>query len=173
MHCWPLLFVLIALVLAAACSNSGPERTDAWKQAELASRYARFRKSHPEGQDISARDALSLLRRQTAIFVDDREPYERAVSMLPDAVGASEFLADPEMAQGRTVVVYCSNGERGVDLVARLAGQGVPAVNLAGGVLAWTHVHGPLVNPLGAPTDRVHVHSRKWNLADSKYEPVW
>ena len=44
--------------------------------------------------------------------------------------------------------------------------------NLRGGLLAWVHDGGEVVDEKGK-TKRIHVYGRKWNLAPRSYEAVW
>ena len=54
----------------------------------------------------------------------------------------------------------------------KLVDEGWKASNLRGSIVSWTHVGGDLVKD-GAPTKRVHVYGRKWNLLADGYEAVW
>lgn len=166
------LFVL--LVVGGLCACSGPhQRSDAWKLSEIKARYARVRVAHPDAEDISVAEAMELDHQGRALFVDERTPTERAVSTLPGAVDVSTFLADPSMAGEREVIVFCTIGERSARRVEELRHQGIPARNLAGSILAWTHAGGQLIDGAGKPTKRVHVYGRDWDLAASGYEAVW
>jgi rhodanese-related sulfurtransferase len=57
---------------------------------------------------------------------------------VPERVG--------EVPTDRTVYVICARGGRSAKAVEHLRGQGVDAVNVAGGTLAWIDA--------GLPTDR-------------------
>ncbi len=50
--------------------------------------------------------------------------------------------------------------------------KGITMYNLRGGLLAWVHDGGKVVDQKGE-TKRIHVYGRKWNLAPSAYEAVW
>ena len=43
-----------------------------------------------------------------------------------------------ELEPGREVVVYCHHGIRSAAVVQWLRSQGIPALNLRGGIDAWT-----------------------------------
>lgn len=171
--------IFLALSLLAwwglgACSGPAPARSDAWKLSEITARYARVRAAHPDVPDISVTQAMELAGQDRALFVDDRTPVERAVSTLPGAIDIQTFLAgQPAVSDGREVIVFCTIGERSAMRVEQLRRRGVPARNLAGSILAWTHAGGPLVDASGKHTLRVHVYGRDWDLAASGYEAIW
>ena len=62
-----------------------------------------------------------------------------AYGHLPEAVNIPEdaIRADVEQFAGKKVVIYCKRGEKSVDLVEWLCEQGIDAVGLKGGYLAW------------------------------------
>ncbi len=76
-----------------------------------------------------------------AAFVDVREPDELRAVRVPDAASlplstfldAWEATLDPK----REVMVLCRSGARSGRVTAFLREQGVPAVNVRGGILAW------------------------------------
>ena len=55
----------------------------------------------------------------------------------------------------------------------KLAGKGFNVRNLKGGILAWTHAKGPLVDPNGNPTTQVHTYGTDWNLLPPGYQATW
>ena len=82
---------------------------------------------------LEAKDAPALL--------DVREPWEHAICALPEArlIPMEELeLRVDEIEPNREVVVYCHHGIRSAAVVQWLRDQGIPAVNLAGGIDAWT-----------------------------------
>jgi sulfur-carrier protein adenylyltransferase/sulfurtransferase len=73
-------------------------------------------------------------------ILDVREPWEHAICAIPgarlipmDELGARVGELDP----AREVVVYCHHGQRSAAVVQWLRGQGIPAVNLRGGIDGW------------------------------------
>ena len=62
-----------------------------------------------------------------------------SLSWIRDYVNIPEdaIRADVEQFAGKKVVIYCKRGEKSVDLVEWLCEQGVDAVGLKGGYLAW------------------------------------
>jgi adenylyltransferase/sulfurtransferase len=98
---------------------------------------------------ISAVDLASRLRARESgsddfVLVDVREPGERDVVVIPGALAVplgevrargGEALA--QVADGIPVLVHCKTGARSAEAVERLRADGVDAVDVAGGVLAW------------------------------------
>ncbi len=88
-------------------------------------------------------------------LLDVREPHERALASLPDAVPlpVGALLADPDAAAaalpaGVTVVVYCASGVRSAQALAALRAAGRRDVShLAGGLAAWRRAGGEVVTP--------------------------
>ncbi|MCK5551872.1 MAG: rhodanese-like domain-containing protein, partial [Deltaproteobacteria bacterium] len=97
---------------------------------------------------------------------------EQEVSMLPGAITSEEFEGNMEKYQDKTIVVYCTIGNRSGHYTKHLIEKGIRAYNLRGSILAWIHAGQRLVSD-GEETRRVHVYGRKWNLAPKEYEAVW
>jgi molybdopterin/thiamine biosynthesis adenylyltransferase/rhodanese-related sulfurtransferase len=77
-----------------------------------------------------------------ALLLDVREAGERAVVALPGGqwVPIGQLRAGAEVPgadQGARVYVYCKTGVRSGEAVDLLRAQGVDAVNVEGGILAW------------------------------------
>jgi len=73
-------------------------------------------------------------------LLDVREPWEHAIAALPGArLVPMEELPHrlSEIEPDREVVVYCHHGIRSAEVVLWLRAQGIPAVNLRGGIDAW------------------------------------
>ncbi|GAA3647536.1 adenylyltransferase/sulfurtransferase MoeZ [Microbacterium marinilacus] len=91
------------------------------------------------------------------LVVDVREIDELRTGMIPGSlhVPLGEVRADPDgvarrvrdEAGGRGVAVVCRGGVRSAQAAAALAGRGLDAVTLEGGLLAW---RGPLAMPAAA-----------------------
>lgn len=167
---WPWL-LLAVLATLAACSK--PPLDDVGRKAKVESLYAGYRTDFPKVAEISAAQAVALARQGELLPIDVREPAERAVSTLPGAITAKEYLADPGRFAGKKAVAYCTIGYRSGMWAAAQASQGLPVANLAGGLLAWLHAGGTLVDAKGQPTKTVHVYGRTWDLAPSGYVAVW
>ena len=79
-------------------------------------------------------------------LLDVRDPWEHELVALPGArlipLGELEGRVDEVGAAagpdpGREIVVYCHHGLRSAAAVEWLRAQGLPAVNLRGGIDAW------------------------------------
>ncbi len=92
------------------------------------------------------------------VLLDVREPEEWADGHAPEAVHVpmnsvpATFAHEPERlgADGR-VVVTCKAGGRSAQVTAWLVQNGVDAVNLEGGMLAWATAHRPMTSETGEP----------------------
>ncbi|MYW66996.1 DUF2892 domain-containing protein [Streptomyces sp. SID8379] len=88
--------------------------------------------------ELHARPADSTL------VVDVRAPGEYASGHVPGAVNVPADRLDallPDLraaAERRSLVVVCAAGQRSAAACAKLAGEGVEAVGLAGGTRAWS-----------------------------------
>ncbi|MEA4854813.1 rhodanese-like domain-containing protein [Solidesulfovibrio sp.] len=167
---WPLL-ALMALAALAACSR--PPADDAGRKARVYELFAGYRKDFPQAPEMPAEEAVALAGRGELLPIDVREPAERAVSTLPGAVTAKDYLADPGRFAGKKAVAYCTIGYRSGVWAQQEALAGRAVANLAGGLLGWLHAGGTLVDAKGAPTKTVHVYGRTWDLAPTGYVSVW
>ena len=161
---------LLAAAAATACAGEAGSEEEMDKIAEM---YAQARTAFPEVPDISPAELLRELPEDRYVLVDVREPHEQAVSRIPGALTVDEFAARRDELRDREVVTYCTIGARSGRFAAELLRDGWEARNLAGAILGWTHVGGPLVDGDGEPTRRVHVFGRRWSLAAEGYEEVW
>ncbi|MBU3990754.1 MAG: adenylyltransferase/sulfurtransferase MoeZ, partial [Gammaproteobacteria bacterium] len=82
------------------------------------------------------------------VLVDVREPGERDVAEIPGSVlhpvGLVRAGRDLPVTGGR-VYVYCKSGARSAEAVDLLRARGVDAVDVTGGVLAWSREVDPSV----------------------------
>jgi len=95
------------------------------------------------------------------------------VSHIPGSIPIGDADVDALRASKQTVVTYCTIGARSGHAAQRLRERGLPAFNLAGSILSWVDVGGPLIDGTGAATRRVHVYGGKWNLLPEGYEAIW
>jgi molybdopterin-guanine dinucleotide biosynthesis protein A/rhodanese-related sulfurtransferase len=91
---------------------------------------------------------LAALREQGAPLIDVREPDEHEEARVPGAVliplgEVPDRIT--EVPTDQTVYVICARGGRSAKAVEHLRGQGIDAVNVAGGTLGWIDA--------GLPTD--------------------
>jgi rhodanese-related sulfurtransferase len=102
-------------------------------------------------------EAKRLLDDEDVVFIDVRdEPELRETGTLPGAVHASrgmlEFYVDESspyylqvFGSGKELVFYCKSGGRSVLAALRAQEMGVGRVaSLAGGMLAWKEIGGPV-----------------------------
>ena len=80
-------------------------------------------------------------RGESLTLLDVREDWELGVASVPDVVHIPMGeVADRlgELDRGREVVVLCRSGRRSLQVANFLQQNGFRAVNLAGGILAWS-----------------------------------
>lgn len=132
-----------------------------------------------QGPVIKPEALLALLEDSNLVLLDVRQPDEQKVSMIPKAMTLPEFAEKfrKGLPRAKRIVVYCTIGYRSGRYAMELATQGITAENLEGGLLAWSHIHGPLEvrNDAGfhTATRRVHIYSSGWNFLHPDYEAVW
>lgn len=167
------LAVATALLLGPALLSCDPG-DDEKRREEIDGMYEDYKKrSFPEVIDVEPRLAMDLARRSEVLFVDVRTPEEQRVSTLPGAVTEGQFLGSLEQYRDRIIIGYCTISYRSGEFARKLKSEkGITMYNLRGGMLAWVHAGGEVVDPKGG-TKRIHVYGRKWNLAPSAFEAVW
>lgn len=169
------VLLLVLLMLAAACrkpDHSG--LSDVERRTKIAELFAVYQDAFPAVTPIAPDEALRLYAEGRALFVDARDPAERRVSMLPEAMAWEEYVGDPARYSDRVVIAYCTVGYRSGVLAASLAKEGRARLfNLQGGVLGWLHSGGPVLGPDGRQTRRVHVYGPSWDLAPRLCEAVY
>ena len=80
-------------------------------------------------------------RGESLTLLDVREEWELGVASVPDVVHIPMGeVADRlgELDRDREVVVLCRSGRRSLQVANLLQQNGFQAVNLAGGILAWS-----------------------------------
>jgi rhodanese-related sulfurtransferase len=80
-------------------------------------------------------------RGESLTLLDVREEWELGVASVPDVVHIPMGeVADrlSELDRSREVVVLCRSGRRSLQVANFLQQNGFQAVNLAGGILAWS-----------------------------------
>jgi rhodanese-related sulfurtransferase len=93
-----------------------------------------------------------------ALVLDVREADEWAAGHVEGAlhVPMSEFVArfgevTEAVADGRRAYVMCRVGGRSAQVTQYLVQQGIDAVNIEGGMLAWESAGRPMVTDDGSP----------------------
>lgn len=80
-------------------------------------------------------------RGESLTLLDVREEWELGVASVPDVIHIPMGeVADrlDELDRSREVVVLCRSGRRSLQVANFLQQNGFQAVNLAGGILAWS-----------------------------------
>jgi len=170
-----LLWIVISLWLVIVCSSPGlsEERlTDVEKLKTIYGMYDDYRKSFREVQDVPPQTAMKLAKSSKVVFVDIREAREQQISMIPGSVTEEEFRDDLDKYRNHIVIAYCTISYRSGKLARKLRKQGIIMANLRGGLLAWVHEGGKVVDSKGE-TKRIHVYREDWNYLPKSFEAVW
>lgn len=169
--------ILIAFIVGA-CSDRTPvpppplQDGDAIRK-DIEQKYIAIKRRFPDLPEISAEELHDLLTDDKIIIVDVRTQAERDISIIPGAISKKEFDKNAGQYREHTVVTQCTIGYRSGITGKKLAGKGFKVKNLKGGILAWTHAEGPLVDPNGNPTTQVHTYGTDWNLLPPGYQATW
>lgn len=109
------------------------------------------------------------------LLLDVREPEEFKVSHIENALQVEPELTADEFrerfrgkAQGKTIIVYCSVGQRSALLLQRIDKESRKAgasgiFNLTGGIFRWYNIGFPVVNAEGRTAD-IHPFNPIWSL---------
>ena len=100
--------------------------------------------------EISAADAVNLLRKEGVRFLDVREPWEYATARIGGSVlmpmGDVPARAHQELDPDERIVVLCHHGMRSMNVAVWLRNQGFEnAQSLRGGIDAWASEVDPSV----------------------------
>ncbi len=130
----------------------------AWESAGLPA-TAGGNPTPPDVPEVRPRAAQAMVA-AGALLLDVREPAEWRAGHAPDAVlvpMAQVSARRDELAGTARVVVVCRSGGRSAAVTQSLRAWGVDAVNLAGGMCAWTAAGLPVVTT-EADTSGLVVH---------------
>lgn len=119
----------------------------AWESAGLPVMRGPARIPAATTAQVSARAAVSLLE-DGAVLLDVREPGEWRSGHAPQAtpIPMGEVQARRhELAEAKRIVVVCRSGGRSAAITGALRAHGYDAVNLTGGMCAWTAAGFPVV----------------------------
>jgi len=163
-----LSFLLVPAILS--CDPADDEK----RRERIESMYSDYKKrSFPGVIDVDPRLAMDLAKRGGVVFVDVRSPEEQRISMIPGAVTDAHFLKNVEEYKDDIIIGYCTISYRSGELAKKLKEEkGITMYNLRGGLLAWIHDGGRVVDQKGE-TNSIHVYGRKWNLAPTGFQAVW
>ena len=107
-------------------------------------------------EQIDSADAIALIGNPDVVFVDLRDPRERAREGYIDGSfhcprGMLEFWVDPEspyfkpvFGQNKRFIFHCASGWRSALSVAMLQEMGFPAAHIADGFSGWVSAGGPV-----------------------------
>jgi len=136
--------------------------------------YRSYKTDFPDIPDITVKELIERQKMEKVIIVDNREPEEQKVSMIPGAITDEIFLKDIDHYDGdNLVVIYCTIGGRSGFFTKELRKKKINAYNLIGGVLAWAHEGNIFIDSKGEETKQVHVYGSKWDLLPHGYKAVW
>lgn len=102
---------------------------------------------------VSVQQARRMLD-EGAIILDVREKSEFDLGHIPHSrLMPLSTMADhlQHVPRGKKLIVACRTGGRSTSAVARLQAEGIHAVNLEGGLIAWRKAGFDLVDVNGAP----------------------
>ena len=174
------VLVLVAAIVGVAffiTPTVAPEPTSL--QATIENVQRRW----PEIGHIAPAQVAPLIDDRKVVIFDVRQDAEYAVSHLPGAIhvtpGSSraDFLERyGDDVKDKTVVFYCSVGERSSAMASRVAQDlkargAVTVEDLAGGIFAWHGEGRPLVDAKG-PTEFVHPFDSSWGRLVSRQDLV-
>jgi adenylyltransferase/sulfurtransferase len=92
--------------------------------------------------EISAADYLKRVAQGDALtLLDVREDWEMSVASVPGVVHIPMAQVQArlnELDRNKEIVVLCRSGRRSFEVAKLLQSSGYQAINLAGGILAWS-----------------------------------
>lgn len=98
-------------------------------------------------QRINARDLIKL--KDSATIVDVREDDEYATSHVPGSLSIPmSCLVDcfDQLPTDTPLYIICASGNRSGKVAEYLAGRGLDATNIEGGIIEWSSYGGPAVS---------------------------
>lgn len=105
----------------------------------------------PDDNEIDVGRVTALVDRG-AVVLDVREPYEWEAGHAPQAVHVPMGLLSLDgLPAGRPLLVVCHLGVRSAAVVDALRRVDVDAVNVRGGMAAWSAAGLPVVTDAGSP----------------------
>ena len=127
----------------------------AWQGAGLPVAHGAERSVAARTPQVSARAAESLVD-DGAVLLDVREPAEWRSGHAPQAIlipmGDVRARRD-ELPAAKPIIVVCRSGGRSAAITDALRAHGYDAVNLTGGMCAWTAAGLPVVTEAGEAAD--------------------
>tara|TARA_R110000868_G_C10952584_1_gene767926 strand:- start:1081 stop:1569 length:489 start_codon:yes stop_codon:yes gene_type:complete len=158
------IFLPIIILAVSACIDLSGRQNKAHIVDSMANTLL---KQHPDAQIIMPEELKA-----EDVLVDIRNPNERLVSTLPNAISKDDFLAKFDEFKDRRIIAYDTIGQRSIPWVTELNQQGLSAYSLRGGILAWAHHGGVFVDTTNQETKRVHVFSEAWDMLPEGFEAI-
>ena len=164
-----LIFGFASIVATLSISGTIP----AQENSALSAKHEKIMQDFPGIAHISS-DELQHIETNKALIFDIRKTDEYNVSHIAGAIlvspkmSANSFLEKyNDAAKGKTVIFYCSVGQRSSIFANRvqdgLKNSGTVAVfNLKGGLFDWHNENLPLVTTSNEPTEYIHPYNKFW-----------
>lgn len=165
------IMILAASLLPGTSFAERPEEPEI--RRKLTEMMEQNRKAFPGLLEMSVETLRQGLEDKTVILIDVRPEKERAVSVIPGSMTATEFEKNLSRNQGKEAVCYCTVGYRSAMYAQKMNRRGIPMKNFNGSILAWCQAHQKVETPDGQATNKVHVYAPKWNLLPPEYKGVW
>ena len=127
----------------------------AWEGAGLPVAHGADRIVAARTAQVTARAAASMLE-DGAVLLDVREPAEWQSGHAPEAIlipMGEVHARRHELPEAKRIVVVCRSGGRSAAITGALRAHGYNAVNLTGGMCAWTAVGLPVVTDAAEAVD--------------------
>ncbi|TCK84791.1 rhodanese-like domain-containing protein [Albibacterium bauzanense] len=109
------------------------------------------------------------LNSDSLFILDAREENEFNISHLRHARNVGYIWFDMrsiyDIPKDRTVIVYCSVGNRAQRIAGMLIKAGYKHVyNLYGGIFEWVNEGHPVYTNQGAQTPQIHAYNNRWSV---------
>ena len=101
-------------------------------------------------EDVDVNGFAELIADSNVVVLDVRTAEEFADGHIAKAINIdvkqSEFVdkAKAMLPTGKSIAVYCRSGRRSANACEKLSAEGYKAVNLKGGIIAWTDAGMPV-----------------------------
>lgn len=166
--------LMTAFLLFSSCIN--PQ--EAKNKGEIVKAMAKaIAKKYGDAPQMTIEEFQKIPQKDAVILVDVRGPEERAVSTIAGAINREVFenklQENPQDLAGKTIVSFCTIGERSSKYTRELKKRDLNAFNLQESILGWSQRQLPLVDSQGKETRKVHVYGEAWNLIPKNYQGVW
>ena len=164
-----LIFGFASIVATLSISGTISDQ----ENSALSAKHEKIMQDFPGIAHISS-DELQHIETNKALIFDIRKTDEYNVSHIAGAIlvspkmSANGFLEKyNDAAKGKTVIFYCSVGQRSSIFAKRvqdgLKNSGTVAVfNLKGGLFDWHNENLPLVTTSNEPTEYIHPYNKFW-----------